>query len=260
MSSLRNVVTALSRWIDCVAATIVAAVGRLTFPRTVRIEEEESGAFAVRAGGQGAASGSPSLHVQIADERIVASNSQRNSQPCCEAVALSSSCVPRGSCSARSSSLAVRRNSSTGSCVRKSTGWTPCKFERRGIRLERANPVGQRAHPRDGRGHRARTRCAVPAGTQCARHPTIVVSTLAQDASGATVPIKVMDETARPVLNVAGVRRALAAVLVIAEPPKQRRRRPPRSLPAISARSRTSSRAGLRSGAPPSVRAEPEAK
>ena len=77
MSSLRNVVAAVSRWIDCVAATIVAAVGRLTFPRTVRIEEEEGGRFAVRSGGQGDAAGSPSLRVQIADGRVVAANPQQ---------------------------------------------------------------------------------------------------------------------------------------------------------------------------------------
>ena len=88
---------------------------------------------------------------------------------------------------------------------------------------------------------------------------SIVVSTLAQDASGATVPIKVMDETVRPVLNVAGVRRALAAVLICGTG----------GITAVTAATivgshlgsrRTSSHAGSRSGAPPSVGAEPAAK
>ena len=145
-------------------------LARLTFPRTVRIEEEESGAFAVRAGGQGAASGSPSLHVQIADGRIVAFELAATRNPVARQsrrTLPTSLAVPVPPARAPWPCVGIPRRDRA--CANRPVD--PVESERRGVWLERANRSRQRAHPRDGRGHGARTRCAVPAGTQCARHP-----------------------------------------------------------------------------------------
>jgi general secretion pathway protein L len=43
---------AVSNWLDSVAATIVAGLGRVTSPRNVRLVEEDGGSFAVQTGGR----------------------------------------------------------------------------------------------------------------------------------------------------------------------------------------------------------------
>src|SRR6267142_2740708 len=49
MTLLRDIAAVLTRWMDCVAATIVAAGGWFVSPRTVRLVEEEESVFTVRA-------------------------------------------------------------------------------------------------------------------------------------------------------------------------------------------------------------------
>ncbi len=48
MNSLRQIAEIISRWIDSVAAAIVATIGWLTFPRVVHIIEDEKGNLSVR--------------------------------------------------------------------------------------------------------------------------------------------------------------------------------------------------------------------
>ena len=65
MSLLRDIGEILSRWLDGVAATIIAAFGRLVSPRIVRIVEERDGsAFTVRVPGDG---GGESGRIAFAD-------------------------------------------------------------------------------------------------------------------------------------------------------------------------------------------------
>ena len=58
MNLLRDIAEMLSRWLDGVAATIVAAFGRLVSPRVVQIVEDRDGsAFTVRVTGDGGGEG-----------------------------------------------------------------------------------------------------------------------------------------------------------------------------------------------------------
>jgi general secretion pathway protein L len=49
MNFLRQIADDFSRWIDCVASTIVAAFGRLAAPRLVRLAEQANGTFRLEA-------------------------------------------------------------------------------------------------------------------------------------------------------------------------------------------------------------------
>ena len=68
MSRLRQIGEGISHWIDSVAATLVAWIGRLMSPRTVRFVERDDGAFAVSAEGR-AAPDTP-RSVRIVDGRL----------------------------------------------------------------------------------------------------------------------------------------------------------------------------------------------
>src|SRR4051812_12856025 len=50
--TFKPILEAVSSWLDCVAAVIVAALGRITSPRNVRLIEQGSGEFAVEARGR----------------------------------------------------------------------------------------------------------------------------------------------------------------------------------------------------------------
>jgi general secretion pathway protein L len=56
----------VSFWLECVATTIVAAVGRLMSPRAVTLVEDDDGSFAIEAD-----AGGPSARLRIADGRVV---------------------------------------------------------------------------------------------------------------------------------------------------------------------------------------------
>jgi len=49
MNFLRQLGDGFSRWMDCVAATVVAMLGRLAAPRVVRLAEQANGTFAIQA-------------------------------------------------------------------------------------------------------------------------------------------------------------------------------------------------------------------
>src|ERR1700722_17349833 len=53
MSVLRRIADIVSRWLEVVAATVVAAFGRSFSPRVVQIVEEDDGAFTLRAAKDG---------------------------------------------------------------------------------------------------------------------------------------------------------------------------------------------------------------
>ena len=69
MSFLRDIAEVLSRWLDCVAAAIIAAIGWFVSPRVVQINEEQDGSgFTVRVPKD---DGTKSDLVQFADGGIV---------------------------------------------------------------------------------------------------------------------------------------------------------------------------------------------
>jgi general secretion pathway protein L len=49
--TFKAIIEAVSAWLDCVAAAIVVALGRLMSPRNVRLIEESGGAFAIETSG-----------------------------------------------------------------------------------------------------------------------------------------------------------------------------------------------------------------
>jgi general secretion pathway protein L len=64
--TVKHYFEAVSCWLDCVAATVVAALGRITSPRNVRLVEASTGEFAVETGGRAATE-----RVRIDDGHIV---------------------------------------------------------------------------------------------------------------------------------------------------------------------------------------------
>ena len=64
MKILRQIREVLSRWIDSVAATLIALHGRLAAPRTVRLVEREPGSFTFQAESGGPALPSNALRIE----------------------------------------------------------------------------------------------------------------------------------------------------------------------------------------------------
>jgi general secretion pathway protein L len=54
MTALRKIIDGISRWLDCVAATVVAMLSRFVSARRVRLVEQKDGAFAIEPPGGGA--------------------------------------------------------------------------------------------------------------------------------------------------------------------------------------------------------------
>jgi general secretion pathway protein L len=214
MSSLRSIATAISRWIDCVAEAIVAAVGRLTFPRNVRIEEEQGGTFAVRVGNQGSVAGPPSLRVQFVEGRVVAPNPEQFAS------------VLRGNRAElilSASRFLFRPLELPGRASEFLDGIVRAQIDR--LTPWTANDaVFGSTKPVPAGTDRILVTVAATARTQVMPYLQeltalgarfISVSTPLPDAGGGIASIKVLDETARPVLDVHRVRRALLAVLVV---------------------------------------------
>ena len=59
MTVLRLFIDGFFRWIDSVAATTVAMLGRLAARRGVRLVEEDNGAFVIKGAGRDGSSGLP---------------------------------------------------------------------------------------------------------------------------------------------------------------------------------------------------------
>jgi general secretion pathway protein L len=212
MTIMRQITESFSRWLDRIAAVIVSAVGRMSFARSVRLVEEESGNLSVQPGNRGTTQ--PVESLQIANGRLVGT-------------------VPEGVAAAlrgcraelvlqparflfRPLELPARASEFLDGIVRNqidrltpwsqadaSFGWSkpvPAGPDRIAVTVA-ATP---RAQVLDFM--RELTRLGVE---------SITVSTIAPDASGG-VAIKVLDEVAKPVLDPVRVRRALAAVLLLA--------------------------------------------
>ena len=71
MTVLRLFIDGFFRWIDSVAATTVAMLGRLASRRGVRLVEEDNGAFVVKGSGRDGSSGLPLQRLQFADGQVV---------------------------------------------------------------------------------------------------------------------------------------------------------------------------------------------
>lgn len=216
MIRLHEAAAAVLRWIDSIAATIVSGLGRLTFPRTVGIEEqEEAGTFAVRAGARDITSGLPPIRVRIADGHIVASNPEQLAK------------MLRGSRAElvlRSARFMFRPLELPSRAAEFLDGIVRAQMDRL-TPWSAADAVFGWSKPIAAGTDRILVTVAATARAQVAPYlqaltglgaQSVSVSTLAEDASGGFFPIKVMDEKAHPVIDVNRLRRALAAILVVA--------------------------------------------
>jgi general secretion pathway protein L len=74
MTSLRQLIDALVKWIDTVARTILAAAGWFSSRRAIRLVEQERGAFVIQGSGRDPSSGE---RLMIADGGIVGTLSEK---------------------------------------------------------------------------------------------------------------------------------------------------------------------------------------
>jgi general secretion pathway protein L len=214
MTFLRQVIDGVSRWIDCVAAWIVATYGKLVSSPGVQLVEEMDGTFSVHAPGQDAARAAPE-RIRIVDGQVVASGP---------------------------GNLAARLKSSRAELILQPNSFVfrPLELPRRasefldGIvraQIDRLTPWSAESAafgwspPADIANDRILVTVAATARALVAPlvgaianlgADSIVVSTLAPGADSGPVAIKVFDQRVRGALELRRVRRALAAVLLAA--------------------------------------------
>jgi general secretion pathway protein L len=215
MKYLRQFIDGYSRWIDCVAKTIVAVRGWFASSRPVELVEEGGGDFSLRVAGKGAGSRSEAGRIRIADGKVVGT-------------------VP--------AALAAKLKSSRAELILQPERFVfrPLELPRRagefldGIvrsQVDRLTPWSAAeaafgwSPPTDAGNDRivvtvaATARALVTPLVEAVAGlgaDQIVVSTTAQSPEGAAATIKVFERTVRGALEERRVHRALAAVLIVA--------------------------------------------
>ena len=212
MSVLRQITEGLSRWIDAVAATIVAWLGWFSSPRAVRLVEVENGQFEVRTGRAGAASGE---RVTIADGRIEGSSSAGL------AAALRGS---RAELILQPARFLFRPLELPGRAAEFLDGVVRSQIDRLTPWSAADVVFGWQGPSALGSDRIAVTvvataRAIVAPYVQALAGlgpQSITVSTILPDAGAGAHPVKVLEERSRGVLDVASVRRLLVIALAIA--------------------------------------------
>jgi general secretion pathway protein L len=213
MNLLRQISHGLSRWIDCVAAWIVAAYAKVVSAPGVQLVEEAHGVFTVRAAGKGAKN--PPERIRIVDGQVVASGSDN------AAALLKSSradvLLQPTSFVFRPLELPRRATEFLDGIVRAQIDrLTPWSAENAAFGWSAPAEIAN-----------DRIMVTVAATARAAVMPlvgaiaglgadSIVVSTLAPGAQAGPVAIKVLDQRVRGALELSRVRRAVAAVLLAA--------------------------------------------
>lgn len=215
MTAFRRIATALSGWMDSVAATIVALLAYSFSRRALQLVEEEDGAFALKALGQGAAAGSGPERVEIVDGQVVGALPAR------------AATMLRGSRAElilrparflfRPLELPRRAGEFLDGIVRaqidRLTPWSP------------GEAVFGCSVPQEAGPDRIALTVAATARAMIAPYvqalvdlgvKSIVVSTVLQVPSSEPIPIRVLEEKAPSALDVRRVRRALVALLLVA--------------------------------------------
>jgi len=211
MTSLGAIGDVLSRWLDVVAGAVAAGLERFRFPHAVEIIEDDSGAFVVRPA-KGGPPATQAERLQIADGRIVGTVPEKLS--------------------------ALLRGSRAEIVLRPGRFlFPPLELPRRAAdfldgvvraQIDRLTPWSAAdaafgcSKPHEAGPDRIAVTIAATARAQILpyvralsgfRADSILVSTLAPDAGGGSVPITVFEERAQAAQNVARIRRALAVVL-----------------------------------------------
>src|SRR4051812_49300920 len=208
--TFKPILEAVSSWLDCVAAVIVAALGRITSPRNVRLIEQGSGEFAVEARGRPLTE-----RVRIDNGHIVGTLPENLAT------------TLRGS----RLELILRPDSFL---------FRPLELPKRaaeflaGIvraQIDRVTPwaadeaVFGWSAPSELASDRIVVTVAATARAKVAPYvaalgelgpQSIAVFTAPQETAAGAMPIKILEQERRGVVNVAGVRRALVALLLLA--------------------------------------------
>ena len=212
MTFLRQISRVLSRWIDCVAAWIVAASAKLVSAPGVQLHEEADGVFTVRAAKPGAGA-KPVERIRIVDGKAVAAGDA--------AAVLKSS---RAELVLRPDSFVFRPLELPRRAAEFLDGIVRAQIDRL-TPWSADNAAFGWSAPADIANDRIRVTVAATARTLVMPlvgaiaglgADSIVVSTLAPGAEGGPLAIKVFDQRVRGALEVHRVRRAIAAVLVAA--------------------------------------------
>jgi len=215
MASLRQFLDGCSRWITCVATTIVAVRSRFASSPRVELVEEGSGEFSVRADGKVPGQRAEAARIRIVDGKVVG---------------------------ALPASLAAKLKASRAELVLQPGRFMfrPLELPRRaaefldGIvrsQVDRLTPWSAAeaafgwSAPADAGSDRivvtvvATARALVTPLVEAVAGlgaDSIVVSTLAPSPGGAAAPVKVFERTVRGALELHRVRRTLVAVLLVA--------------------------------------------
>jgi len=214
MTALREIADLFTRWMDAVAAFVVALLRRFTAPNAVELVEEEDGTFVVQKAGS-APSGRPFERVRIADGRIIGAHADGVEQ------------MLRGSRAdlvmrpdrflLRPLELPRRAGEFLDGVVRaqidRLTPWSA------------ADAVFGWSKPREAGPDRIAVTVAATARALVLPYvqaltalgaQAVTVSTLLPGSDAAPAPIKVLEQTISGALDAARVRRAAVALLLVA--------------------------------------------
>jgi general secretion pathway protein L len=214
MTFLRQIARALSRWMDSVAAWIVAASAKLASAPGVQLVEETSGVFTVRAAGRDARA-KPAKRIRIVDGKVVATATDN------AAAILKSSraelILQPNNFVFRPLELPRRATEFLDGIVRAQIDrLTPWSAEHAAFGWSAPSPIANdRIVVTVAATARALVMPLVGAIASLGAD-SIVVSTHAPGADAGPVAITVFDQRVRGALEVARVRRAIAAVLLAA--------------------------------------------
>jgi general secretion pathway protein L len=220
MKLLRQITDGLSRWLDSVAETIVAGLARLAAPRTVELIEGEGGAFAIRVGGK-----ETSVAFPLAQPSTGAGSDTH--APSADSASAELAPALKGSRTEiklrpsrfvfRQLELPRRASEFLDGVVRaqidRLTPWSPSDAA-----FGWTRPVDI-ANDRIAVTIAATAKTAVSPFVQAATRlgaDSVIVSTMPETAEHGGAAIKVLEHSARGPLAISRVRRALAAVLLIA--------------------------------------------
>jgi general secretion pathway protein L len=212
MSFLRQISRGLSRWIDCVAAWIIARYAKMVSAPAVRLTEETDGLFTVRAEKQRAGATSAE-RIRIVDGKVAAAGNTTALLKSSRAEVV----LKPDSFVFRPLELPRRAGEFLDGIVRAQIDrLTPWSAE---------NAAFGWSAPADIANDRIQVTVAATARTLVTPlvgaiaglgADSIVVSTVAPDGERGPVPITVFDQRVRGALEVHRVRRAVAAVLLAA--------------------------------------------
>lgn len=211
MGVLRQIAEGFSRWMESVAATLVALLARFVSRRGVQLVEEKPGTFALQDGGNSQASPE---RVEIADGQVV------GQLPASLAAALRGSRVELVLQPARfvfrplemPSRAAEFLNGVVRSQIDRLTPWTAGDAVFGWTKPVPAGP--ERIVVTVAATARAMVTPLVQALASVGA-ASVALSTLPQDAGPSAIPINVFDESARGALDIRRVRRLLVAVLLV---------------------------------------------